>query len=142
MDFLRGFTNLTNWLGNVILPTLAGLFFAIAIFFLFSLETRIKRRRALAAVHELRSIAHIIDMHQLTKDPERVLGKWDRTKHSPKQVMTPFQLNRYLDYCSEMLSLTGKVAALYVQHFDDGVAVAAARSGTRPRYQKRNETTP
>ena len=32
MDFLRGFTNLTNWLGNVILPTLAGLFFAIAIF--------------------------------------------------------------------------------------------------------------
>jgi len=25
-----------------------------------------------------------------------------------------------------MLSLTGKVAALYVQHFDDAVAVAAA----------------
>ena len=32
MDFLRGLTNFTNWLGNVILPTLAGLFFAIAVF--------------------------------------------------------------------------------------------------------------
>ncbi|MBK7926020.1 MAG: hypothetical protein IPJ98_00585 [Bryobacterales bacterium] len=30
MEFLRGFTNLTNWLANVIMPTLAGLFFVIA----------------------------------------------------------------------------------------------------------------
>ena len=30
--------------------------------------------RALKAIHELRSIAHIIDMHQLTKDPERITG--------------------------------------------------------------------
>ena len=39
--------------------------------------------------------------------------------------MTTFELSRYLDYCAEMLSLTGKVAALYVQEFDDAVAVAA-----------------
>jgi hypothetical protein len=101
------------------------IFFALAIWFLVSLETRIKRRRALAAVHELRSIAHIIDMHQLTKDPERVVRDWLGTENSPKQQMTPFQLNRYLDYCSEMLSLTGKIASLYVQHFDDADAVAA-----------------
>ena len=31
MSFETGILNLTNWLGNVILPTLAGLFFAIAI---------------------------------------------------------------------------------------------------------------
>ncbi len=101
------------------------IFLAIAIYFLISFETRIKRRRALAAVHELRSIAHIIDMHQLTKDPERVLSNWQRTEHSPKQKMTPFQLNRYLDYCSEMLALTGKIASLYVQKFDDAASVAA-----------------
>ncbi len=101
------------------------IFFAIAIYFLVSLETRIKRRRALAAVHELRSFAHIIDMHQLTKDPERVVRAWSGTANSPKQQMTPFQLNRYLDYCSEMLSMTGKIASLYVQHFDDADAVAA-----------------
>ena len=45
-----------------------------AIFFLVTLEARIKRRRALGALHQVRVIAHIIDMHQLTKDPERAVG--------------------------------------------------------------------
>ncbi|MHB8412703.1 MAG: hypothetical protein ACYDDI_12275 [Candidatus Acidiferrales bacterium] len=31
MSFTNGMLNLTNWTGNVILPTLAGLFFAIAV---------------------------------------------------------------------------------------------------------------
>ena len=31
MDFLTGLTNVTNWCGNVIMPTLAGIFFVIAI---------------------------------------------------------------------------------------------------------------
>ena len=95
------------------------------IFFLITLETRIKRGKALKAIHELRSIAHIIDMHQLTKDPERILRQGTDTQSSPKQSMTQFELSRYLDYCSEMLSLTGKVAALYVQEFEDSAAVAA-----------------
>jgi len=96
-----------------------------AIFFLGTLEGRIKRRRALGALHELRSIAHIIDMHQLTKDPERTVGDAPATESSPPRRMTSLELGRYLDYCSEMLSLTGKVAALYVQHFDDSVALQA-----------------
>ncbi len=103
------------------------IFVSAAIYFLISLEKRIKRRRALAAVHELRSIAHIIDMHQLTKDPERMLRNWQATENSPRQTMTPFLLSRYLDYCTEMLSLTGKIAALYVERFDDDVAVDAVR---------------
>lgn len=95
-----------------------------AFFFFFTLETRIKRNRALKAIHELRSIAHVIDMHQLTKDPERVINpNYQRTEVSPKETMTRFQLRRYLDYCSEMLSLSGKLAALYVQDFDDEVAL-------------------
>jgi hypothetical protein len=39
---------------------------AIAVFFLVTIEIRVKRRRALRAIHELRAIAHVIDMHQLT----------------------------------------------------------------------------
>ena len=103
------------------------IFVSAAIYFLVSLERRIKRGRALVAVHELRSIAHIIDMHQLTKDPERVFRHWKATENSPRQTMTPFLLSRYLDYCTEMLSLTGKIAALYVERFDDDVAVDAVR---------------
>lgn len=96
-----------------------------AVIFLISTERRIKQRRTLEALHELRSLAHVIDMHQLTKDPERVLGRGKNTASSPKESMTAFELTRYLNYCSEMLSMLGKVAALYVQDFDDEVAVAA-----------------
>ena len=31
MSFLDEITNLTNWMGNVIMPTVAGLFFALAV---------------------------------------------------------------------------------------------------------------
>ena len=54
-----------------------------------------------------------------------VIGEAPTTDSSPTRRMTQFELGRYLDYCSEMLSLTGKVAALYVQQFDDGVALQA-----------------
>ena len=100
-------------------------FLVIAVVFLLSFEARVKRRRALQAIHELRSLAHIIDMHQLTKDPERIVWKTQMTRHSPRHDMTPFELERYLDYCGEMLALIGKIAALYVQHFEDPQAVAA-----------------
>lgn len=95
------------------------------IFFLISIETRLKRRKALQAIHELRVISHIIDMHQLTKDPERLMQPAQDTASSPRRTMTPFELNRYLDYCSEMLALVGKIAALYVQNFPDEPAVSA-----------------
>ena len=39
--------------------------------------------------------------------------------------MTPFELTRYLDYCSEMLSLTGKLAAVYAQNLPDPVVIDA-----------------
>src|SRR5688500_4022863 len=40
-------------------------FLGAATVFLVTLETRRKRGRALAAINELRALAHIIDMHQL-----------------------------------------------------------------------------
>lgn len=92
-----------------------------AAYFLASLETRIKRDRALKALHELRSIIHVVDMHQLTKDPS-MLGHI-RTRSSPERPLTPFQLIRYLDYCSEILSLTAKCAALYAQKLSDPVVI-------------------
>jgi hypothetical protein len=101
------------------------LFVAAAVFFLVTAEARVKRGRALRAIHELRALAHVVDMHQLTKDPEFVLGRGGETGVLPPRTMTPFELSRYLDYCSEALSLTGKLAALYVQEFDDPVALQA-----------------
>jgi hypothetical protein len=90
------------------------------------LERRIKRTRALEALHELRVIAHVIDMHQLQKDPDRAAARVPDTSASPKDQLTPGELARYLDYCSELLSLTGKVAALYMQEMTDSATLAAA----------------
>ncbi len=96
-----------------------------AIFFLVTFELRWKRRQALAALHELRSIAHVIDMHQLTKDPSTLVEGAVSTASSPERRMNPYDLGRYLDYCSELLSLIAKVAALYAQSSKDPVVVAA-----------------
>lgn len=94
--------------------------------FLLTLEERLKRRRALAALHELRSLAHVIDMHQLTKDPTILLSGYQRTKHAPQRTMTRFELTRYLEYCSELLALIGKLAALYGEGMRDPVVIEAS----------------
>jgi hypothetical protein len=98
---------------------------AAALYFLLSFERRYKRREVLRALHELRSIAHVIDAHQLTKDPESVLmPDGERNDASPAHGMTRFELARYLDYCSELLSVTAKLAALHAQYDDDPVVLA------------------
>lgn len=94
-------------------------FLGIGVWFLASIEGRVKRRAALQQLHGLRAIAHVVDMHQLTKDPDRLLVQAQDTESSPRRAMSRAELGRYLDYCSELLSVTGKLAALFVQHFQD-----------------------
>ena len=100
-------------------------FVGIGVVFLVTLERRWKRNRALDAIHELRVLAHLVDMHTLDKDPIYVGKGGPTTASSPKRTMSAFELNRYLDYCSEMLSLIGKIAALYGRDMDDPVALGA-----------------
>ena len=98
-------------------------FIGAAILFLVTWENRIKRGRALKAVHELRALAHIVDMHQVTKDPEKYFRRGPSS--TAKREMTPFELGRYLDYCADSLVLISKIAALYVQDFQDTVLLDA-----------------
>ena len=100
-------------------------FIGFAIFFLSSLESRLKRKRAMEAIDELRSLAHIIDMHQLTKDPEHYSIHRIRTPSSPEPLKDLHQLKRYLDYCTESLSLIGKLAAVYAQSLNDQIVLTA-----------------
>jgi len=98
----------------------------VSLFFLLSIEMRLKRAKARSALHELRSMAHIIDLLQLTKDPIMHVCDAARTTHSPRRELTQFELNRYLDYCTEMLSLIGKLAAIYSERLPDAEIVTAA----------------
>jgi hypothetical protein len=76
-------------------------------------------------LHRLRSLAHIVDMHQLTKDPGHALREIEPTASSPERPLSAEQLIRYLDYCSELLSLISKLAALQAQHLQDSVVLEA-----------------
>ena len=126
--------------------TLSGLVLIGAIvLFVVTLEVRSKRKETLEALHELRVLAHVIDLHQLAKDPERSFdeppgldagvpestggafeGAAGREAPSdPVERLSPFDLDHYLNYCGDMLALVGKVAAWYLQGFQDEVVLGA-----------------
>jgi hypothetical protein len=94
-----------------------------AALYLSTLESRRRRDKALKELHGFRSIAHVIDMHQLTKDPSALGGP--RTSASPDRDMTRYELVRYLGYCSEMLSLASKAAAVYAEKVPDPAVIEA-----------------
>lgn len=98
----------------------------IVVISLWTIERRMKRTRALRAIHNLRVVAHVIDMHQLTKDPSLFAIKSGPTKSSPQRTLDLTDTTRYLNYCAEMLAIVGKIAAIYTQRFDDPVALASA----------------
>ncbi len=92
-------------------------FGGIAVFFLLRIPERMERARVLRILHRLRSLAHVIDMHQLTKVPERL----ERDAREDGGLdLDRTELTRYLDFCTEMLSLVGKSAALFAEHTTDG----------------------
>jgi hypothetical protein len=104
----------------------ATVFLGAALLVLVTMELRLKRRRALAALHELRALAHVVDMHQVAKDPEGLARRGPVVSEAPAQTTkTLFELNRYLNYCNELLAIISKIAAVYVQDLPDASIVAA-----------------
>lgn len=103
-------------------------FAAIATWFLWSVPERLERSAMLDLLHRLRSLAHIVDMHQLTKDPERLRSSFSPTPASATMNLTPDQLEYYLDYCSELLSLVAKAAALCAEGRRDQVLLDSVAS--------------
>ncbi|MEZ0578422.1 hypothetical protein [Nocardioides sp. MH1] len=98
-------------------------FSAIAIWFLYTVPERLRRAESLTLLHELRSLAHIVDMHQLNKDPERLRTTFTPTSVSPAMELSFEELEHYLDYCSELLSMIGKTAALTAEESRDAVVL-------------------
>jgi hypothetical protein len=129
----------------------ASFFIGACVLFLLTWESRMRHQRTMEAIHELRAMAHVVDMHQLTKDPPMLLGMDGATALAPApartcegtaapevsqpvvtpvalaavtRTYTPFELQRYLDYCTEMLALISKVAVLYAQDTTDAATIA------------------
>ncbi len=121
---------------NGVFLLLAGLLFIIGV------EERWKRAKALRVLHRVRSITHVIDMHQLSKDPASVGAR--------ERINTAEALVRYLGFCTDLLSVSGKIGALYAQDMSDVVVIdtvndietlatiCRARSGKRSRLRARS----
>lgn len=87
---------------------------------LTSYEVKQKRKRIIKAINQLRCIAHIIDAHQISKDPLTI------SDIDTKVSYDEYLLVRYLDSCSDMLSIISKIGFLYAQDFNDHEALNAS----------------
>jgi hypothetical protein len=121
--FIDGLAHGADWVPLVESIVNDLVFAAIAVVFLWAFPERLERRVLLRLLHRLRSLAHVIDMHQLSKDPEQASSSYTPTEHSVRHGLDADQLYHYLNYCSEMLSLTAKTAALCAEHSADGVVL-------------------
>src|SRR5262249_54472112 len=95
----------------------AGLWLGGALVFFWTLETRLRRGKVVKALHELRGLAHIIDMHQLAKDPD--CGPEGDPTYNREELAA------YLDFCEDLLALLSKIGQLYVEDVPDGTTLAA-----------------
>jgi hypothetical protein len=120
-----GYSSLADLLQGVDAAVNIVLLLGAGILSIRKLEENLRRTKGLALVHELKALAHVVDMHQLTKDPESVSGEGPRTESSPRRTMNRFELGRYLDYSSELLSVIGKIAAIYGRRLQDPVVLEA-----------------
>ena len=120
-----GFSSAADLLQGVDAAANIVLLLGAGILSIAKLEENQRRKKGLAMVHDLKALAHVIDMHQLTKDPESISSESARTQSSPKRTMTQFELGRYLDYSSELLSMIGKIAAIYGRRLQDPVVLEA-----------------
>ena len=102
-------------------------FAGIAVWFLLSLADRVARDELLRRLHRLRSLAHVIDMHQMSKDPAALLPDIRVTPQGHDVVSARSLSVRdyalYLDYCSELMSLTSKAAALCAEESTDALVL-------------------
>jgi hypothetical protein len=91
-----------------------------ALWFLITLESRLKRKRALGSIEELREFIHVIDLTQLYYTPE--LYKPDDTI---SQNAWGFDYT-YLLFCTQMIRVISNLAALYTRGAADDSVLRAA----------------
>ncbi len=102
----------------------------VAVWSLLSLGHKLQRSRQLAYLESLREFIHLLDLHQLEKDPDRLSRRPDEnTSSSPKMehVSTAFLMGRYLDYVSELLAVVATMAAYYAANARDEVVLGVVR---------------
>ena len=88
---------------------------------MFSAEGKLRRRPLIKILSELRSLAHIIDLHQMPLLPPDLRSSLPPTASSPVSgsSMEAALLARYLGYSVEALGLVGLLSAYCAQDVSD-----------------------
>ncbi|MEJ6579944.1 MAG: hypothetical protein QNL33_15700 [Akkermansiaceae bacterium] len=124
---LLSFSEEVNNLGHFLEATDAGLHLLLiltgGIIFLVGLENRLRRNHSLDALVEFRSLAHLVDLHQINKDPG--LDRMAAPVPDRRTVRSDAALAEYLDFSGDLLSIIGKLAAYYAQNLRDRVVLDA-----------------
>ncbi|YCM44083.1 hypothetical protein V2O64_22505 [Verrucomicrobiaceae bacterium 227] len=124
---LLSFSEEVNNLGDFLEATDAGLHLLLiltgGVIFLVGLENRLRRNQALEALAEFRSLAHLLDLHQINKDPG--LDRMVPPEPDLRTVRSDSALADYLDFSGDLLSIIGKLAAFYAQNLSDRVVLDA-----------------
>lgn len=126
-SLLLSFSEEVTNLGDFLEATDAGLHMLLVlaggIIFLVGMENRGRRNDALEALAEFRSLAHLVDLHQINKDPG--LDLMVAPENDTRTVRTDKELAIYLDLSGDLLSIVGKLAAYYAQNLSDRVVLDA-----------------
>jgi len=126
-SFLLSFREEVTNLGEFLQATDAGLHMLLllagGIVFLIGMENRMRRNQALEALAEFRSLAHLVDLHQINKDPG--LDGSPAPENDTRTVRSDHELAFYLDYSGDLLSIVGKLSAYYAQNLQDRVILDA-----------------
>jgi hypothetical protein len=124
IELISNGSDAVDWMSTVSTVISNLVYVGLAVIFLRVAPSQLERRRILGELHRLRSLAHVIDMHQLTKDPERFAETYRPTPNSVNVGLSAIDMATYLDYCSELLALVAKTAAVYAERTTDPAVLA------------------
>ena len=100
--------------GFNLLVVLAG-----ALWFFITLEARLKRKKVLGSIQELRELIYVIDLTQLYYTPELY-------KHDAPNPRASWSVGHsYLLSCTQMFGVISNLAALYTRGSEDSILRAA-----------------
>jgi len=93
------------------------LVFTAVFYTLYSLDKAYSKKQISKLLIGLSDFIHLIDMHQINKDPNHLKDDYVNAKHSPVKTLNKFELQRYLDYTSESIALGSKMAYQVLECF-------------------------
>ncbi len=117
--------DVTTWIPLVESVINTAVFIAIAFLFLWAFPERRERKGLLALLHQLRSLAHVLDMHHIGLGPEQTapdVSGAPQGDPAPGEL-TPTQLYAYLGYCTELFSLIATCGALCAERSSDSTVL-------------------